>query len=145
MLDKWIQQCKDHTISKRKPRKVKVKTPEQLTKNVKNKEVCSDFSLMSVPPEEMIGAKEVWLYNTKYKSLAYYYSPNGLSVKGTTLKGYDRSGNKKLRKPDTQLGEILGQYNFDDRMRWFGGIKTKESKPSGRINTNIVIYKVFGS
>ena len=38
-----------------------------------------------------------------------------------------------------------GQYNFDDRMRWFGGIKTKESKPNGRINTNIVIYKVFGS
>ena len=145
MLNKWIQQCKDHTISKRKPRKVKVKTPEQLTKNVKYKEVCSDFSLMSVPPEEIIGAKEVWLYNTKYRSLAYYYSPNGLSVKGTTLKGYDRSGNKKLRKPDTQLGEILGQYNFDDRMRWFGGIKTKESKPNGRINTNIVIYKVFGS
>ena len=44
MLDKWIQQCKEHTTSKRKPRKVKVKTPEQLTKNVKYMESCSDFS-----------------------------------------------------------------------------------------------------
>jgi hypothetical protein len=145
MLDKWIQHCKEHTTSKRKPRKVKVKTPEQLTKNVKYMESCSDFSLVSILPEEIIGAKEVWLYNTKYKSLAYYYSPNGLSIKGTTIQDYGRSGNKKLRKPDIQLGEILSQYNFDDRMRWFGGIKTKSSQPNGRINTNIIIYKVFGS
>ena len=73
----------------------------------------------------------------------YYYSPNGLSIKGTTLKDYGRCDGKKLRKPDIQLGEILGQYNFDDRIRWFDGIRTKNFKPNGRINTNIIIYKVY--
>ena len=144
MLEGWIQECKTHlTIPKLKPRKTKVKTPEQLTKNVKYQESHSDLSLMSVPPEEIIGAKEVWLYNTKYRTLMYYYSPNGLSVRGTTIQEYGRCSGKRLRKPDIQLGEILGHYNFDDRIRWFGSIKTKDFEPNGRINTNTIIYKVF--
>ena len=144
MLEGWIQECEKHlTTPKRKPRKTKAKTPEQLTKNVKYQESYSDLSLMSVPAEEIIGAKEVWLYNTKYRTLMYFYSPNGLSVRGTTLQDYGRCGGKKLRKPDIQLGEILGQYNFDDRTRWFDGIKTKNFEPNGRINTNTIIYKVF--
>jgi len=145
MLDNWIQECKNYTTSKRKPRKVKTKTPGQLVRTVKYQESETDLSLISVPPEEIIGAKEVWLYNTKYRTLMYYYSPNGLSVKGTTLKDYGRCGGKKLRKPDIQLGEILGQYNFDDRSRWFGSIKTKNFEPNGRLNTNTIIYKVFSN
>ena len=144
MLEGWIQECEKHLITpKRKPRKTKAKTPEQLTKNVRYQESHSDLSLMSVPPEEIVGAKEVWLYNTKYRTLMYYYSPNGLSVRGTTIQDYGRCSGKRLRKPDIQLGEILGQYNFDDRTRWFGSIKTKNFEPNGRINTNTIIYKVF--
>ena len=143
MLKAWIQECDNHVVTKRKPRKVKTKTPEQLVKNVKYQESEIDLSLISVPPEEIVGAKEVWLYNTKYRTLMYYYSPNGITIKGTTLKDFGRCSGKKIRKPDVQLGEIVAHYNFDDRVRWFEGIKTKNFEPNGRINTNTIIYKVF--
>ena len=143
MLEGWIQECKSHMTAKRKTRKVKTKTPEQIVKNVKYQESETDLSLVSVPPEEIVGAKEVWLYNTKYRTLMYYYSPNGITISGTTLKDFGRCSGKKIRKPDVQLGEIVAHYNFDDRVRWFDSISTKEFTPNGRLNTNVIIYKVY--
>ena len=145
MLDGWLEQCKEYTNKKRKPRAKKIKTPTQLVKGVKYLDTFSELSLSSVPPEEIVGSKEVWLYNTKSRSLSYYYSPNGLSVKGTSVQEYAMCGSKKLRKPDQQLGLIVAHYNFDDRLNWFKSIKTKSSTPSGRINNSIIIYKVYGT
>ncbi len=146
MLEEWIQECEKYlNVPKptRKPRKKKIKTPEKLVRNVKYQESHSDLSLVSIPPEEIIGAKEIWLYNTKHRDLMYYYSINGLSIRGTTVYDYDKCSATKLKKPDIQLGEIVVHYNFDDRMRWFEGIGTKEFIPNGRININTIIYKVF--
>ena len=144
MLEGWIQECEKHLITpKRKPRVIKTKPPEQIVKNVKYQESHSELSLISIPPEEIIGAKEVWFFNTKHRILIYYYSTNRLSIRGTSIRDYGRSGSKKLKNPDIQLGEIVAHYNFDDRMRWFDGIKTKNFEPNGRINTNTIIYKVF--
>ena len=146
MLEEWIQECEKYlNVPKptRKPRKKKIKTPEQLVRNVKYQESYSDLSLVSIPPEEIIGAKEVWLYNTKYRALNYYYSMNGMTVRGSGIKEYDRCGGKAIRNPDSKLGEIVAHYNFDDRMRWFDGISTKEFTPNGRLNTNVIIYKVY--
>jgi len=144
MLKAWIQECEEHlVVPKRKPRMVKPKTPEQLVKNVRYQESEIDLSLVSIPPEEIIGAKEVWLYNTKHRDLMYYYSLSGLTIRGTTVYDYDRCNAKKLRNPDVQLGEIVAHYNFDDRLRWFNSIGTRNFEPNGRINTNTIIYKVF--
>ena len=146
MLEGWIQECEQHLNtpkSTRKPRKKKIKTPEQLVKNVKYQESYSDLSLVSIPPEEIIGAKEVWLYNTKHRLLMYYYSMDGMTSQGSALKEFDRCGGKKISKPDSKLGEIIAHYNFDDRMRWFDSISTKEFTPNGRLNTNVIIYKVY--
>ena len=143
MLDGWLEECKKHSVVKRKPRAKKVKTPEQISKNVKYQESFSDLSLVSVPPAEIVGSKEVWLYNTKYRTLSYFYSPDNITVSGTTLKDYKLCAGKKIRKPEEVLATIVKNYNFDDRLNWFDTIKTKSFKPNGRINNNTIIYKVF--
>ena len=73
----------------------------------------------------------------------YYYSMDGMTSQGSVLKEFDRCGGKKISKPDSKLGEIIAYYNFDDRMRWFDSISTKEFTPNGRLNTNVIIYKVY--
>ena len=77
--------------------------------------------------------------------LGFFYSVNGLSVKGSTIVNYDRSGSKRLRKPEDVLDTIVKNYNFDDRMNWFDTIKTKSNTPNGRINNSTIIYKVYGT
>ena len=145
MLDEWLEQCKEYTNNKRKPRAKKIKTPIQLVKNLKYQDTFTDLSLSSIPPEEIVGSKELWVYNTKHRMLGYFYSVNGLSVKGSTIVNYDRAGSKRLKKPENVLDTIVRNYNFDDRMSWFDAIKTKDYLPTGRINNSTIIYKVYGT
>ena len=145
MLDGWLEQCKEYTNKKRKPRAKKIKTPTQLVKNLKYQDTFTDLSLSSIPPEEIVGSKELWVYNTKHRMLGFFYSISGLSVKGSTIVNYDRSGSKRLRKPEDVLDTIVKNYNFDDRMNWFDTIKTKDYPPTGRINNSTIIYKVYGT
>ena len=71
--------------------------------------------------------------------------PSGLSVKGTTLQGYnpDESVQKKLRKPDEILPQVLsgGKRVMKKLM---SEINSKESLiPNGRINGDTILLRVL--
>lgn len=129
----------------RKPREKKQKSAMDLVKGVKYQKEFPELKIVSVNPAEIIGAQQVWTYNTKYKKLARYDAsgPNGIQVKGTTIIGYDveTASSKSLRKPDISIQSLLGAGKVALRSI-MNDIKTTETKPNGRINSDTVILRV---
>jgi hypothetical protein len=127
----------------RAPRKHK---PVPLSKQVAKVKYMKEFAelkLKSVKPEDLVGAKEVWIYNTKYRKVQVYKADNGLAVKGTTLIGFDvvESKSMTLRKPE----EFFKGLTMTKRPlnAAFKTLKTKPSAPNGRINEECIILGAF--
>lgn len=130
----------------RKPREKKVKSAVDQVSKVQFQKEFPPLKIVSVNPAEMIGANQVWTYNTKYKKLTRYdaVGPNGIQVKGTTLIGYDeeKSLTKSVRKPDVTIKQLLSAGKVALR-NILTELKTNESKPTGRINTDTIILRVI--
>ena len=133
-------------VKSRKPRKRKVKTAEQLTAKVK---VCQEFkelNLTSVDIKSIIGTMQLWVYNTKTRKLGVYHASDagGLSIKGSTIQNYseDKSVQKKLRKPEVTLPEIIkgGKVFLRNAI---DGIKAVASPLSGRLNQDTVLIRTI--
>ena len=129
----------------RKPRARKVKPAGEVVKNMKFKATDETYGIVSVQPYKIIGASEVWVFNTKYKKLQVYKSldNDNLTVKGTTILNYNTSTSmsKTLRKPElvkeyATLGKRALNSTFKD-------LKTKPTVPNGRVNEECVILAVY--
>lgn len=129
----------------RKPRKRKVKAPGVIVAKVKFKPEDKDYGVTSINPVELIGAQQVWLFNAKYRTLAVYNAmgPAGISVKGTTLIGFNEKVSviKRLRKPQEQLKALQDAGKVALR-KFMDGIKCKPKEGTGRLNSDTVIIKV---
>jgi len=127
----------------RKPRARKEKPASVLAAKVKFLKEFAELKLTSEKPEKIVGASEVWIYNTKYKKLQVYRSLGALSIKGTTILNYDvaTSGAKTMRKPEL----VTGYATMTKRTLAgeFKALKTKEAAVNGRINEECIILKVF--
>jgi hypothetical protein len=128
----------------RKPRKTKPKSADKIVSKLKFQKESNELKIVSIDPSKIVGAKELWTFNTKYNVLAHYWSEHGLGVKGTTLQGVDngRSRQKKLRKPTDVLPSITGSTSKAAE-RAFEALKTKEATPNGRINEFTIILRAI--
>jgi hypothetical protein len=68
---------------------------------------------------------------------------SGLSVRGTTIIGYDQDSSvtKKLRKPEQVLPVVLNEGKVGLR-KIMSGIKTTEQKANGRINEESILLRI---
>lgn len=122
-------------------RKRKEKSPEVLVANLQYQKEFE--KIHSVDPKEIIGSKEVCLYNTE-KRLITVLRGESLSVKGTTIQDWDEkiSVTKKVRKPDELIPDISNTTKA--RMKLLvDSIRAKPQKVTGRTNPNMMILKVF--
>jgi hypothetical protein len=130
-------------LAVRKPRKKKVKPASVLVAKMKYKENDGDFK--SVNPCDIIGASQLWVYNTKTRNLSVYNAVgnSGLSVRGTTLTGFDEESSitKKLRKPESVIKPLLDGGKIYLR-KVMENIKTVEQKATGRINVDTILLRV---
>ena len=130
----------------RKPKKRKVKTPDQLVSKVQYCEKHDEFKLVSIKPKDIIGAMQLWVFNTKTRKLGAYHADDagGFSVKGTCVTNYteSKSISKTVRKPGEMLPEVLKAGKIALR-NVLTGIATKESLLNGRINKDIVLLRVL--
>ena len=144
-----ISDCDKYIISKKATRKPRAKKPTPVSKQVSNvlylKE-SSEYKIASVPPEQIVGAQGVYLFNTKTRVMKYLlsYRRDGFTVKGSTIHGYDEetSFKKMLRKPEAMI-EIIGKATKTKALKELKSLKTKESKTDGRINRDTVILKII--
>lgn len=129
----------------RKPRAKKAKSADKLIAKLQYKKEDAEYKLVSINPTEIIGAKQLWVFNTKTRKLGVYYAwtQSGLSIKGTSIDGYtDNSVSKTLRKP---ADIFLAVQKATERKykSVFDGINATEQALTGRINTDTILLKVF--
>ena len=130
----------------RKPRAKKAVPKDKLVEKLKYLKSHEPLKLVSINPTEIIGSKELWVYNSKTRKLGKYIADDmtgPLTVKGTTIVGYDehKSIQKTIRKPDDKLkefksaGKILLRNFLDD-------INATDTKMNGRFNEETILLKV---
>jgi hypothetical protein len=128
----------------RKPRKRKVKSPEELTVKVKVLDKFDELKLVSIPATEIIGAMQLWVYNVKTRKLGCYHAEDagGFSVKGTSLENFNesKSVHKKLRKPEVSLPELMKAGKVLLR-NYMDGIRAVESALTGRLNADTILLR----
>ena len=133
-------------VSVRKPRKKKEKPAHMLVAKMKYKVEDKDLNITSVQPKDIIHASQLWVYNCKYRNLSVYTAlgPSGLSVRGTTIIGYDQdvSVTKKLRKPEQVLPIVLNEGKVGLR-KIMSTIKTADQKANGRINEESILLRII--
>jgi hypothetical protein len=130
----------------RKPRKKKEKPATVIVSKLQFMPEHKEFDITSVKPTDVVGAQQLWAFNTKYRTLSVYnaMSNAGLSVKGTTLTGFDEKTSivKTLRKPREQLKALTSAGKVNLR-KFMTTIKSKEKPANGRINTSTVLIRVI--
>lgn len=140
------QKISGQAIKNRKPRKRKVKTPEQLVSKLN---YCKDFEelkLKSVNPKDIVGAMQLWTYNIKRRKLGVFHADDagGLSVKSSTIINFSESKSiqKTLRKPEEILPKVesAGKVTLRTIM---DTVKSAQSNLTGRINNDIILLKVI--
>lgn len=146
-LSVWLEALNtvsQHKKANRAPRKKKVKPPTVQVAKIKYQKMFETIN--SVNPVELVGASQVWLYNTKYKKLSVYRtdSSQGIQVKGSTLQNYDpeQCEQKTIRNPIDVLKDILQSGKVKLRTI-LSSIKTKSTPVNGKVNENTLILRVI--
>ena len=144
-----INDCERYSAnvnSQKLPRKKKqVSIIKQISK-LKYKKQDDEYKIVSINPSEIIGADQLYVFNSKYRKLGMYKSdgPAGLSVKGSTIQGFNLtlSKCKTLRKPESILTKILSGSKLVIK-RQYDSIKSKEKDLTGRINNETILLKII--
>jgi len=130
----------------RKPRKKKEKPASAIVAKLKFKEKDDEYKIASVDPKQIVGCNQLWVFNTKYRTMAVYNAmgPAGLNVKGSTLTGFDEKTSvvKKLRKPEEQIKKLMDGGKIVLR-KYMDDIKCKPKEATGRINNETVLLRII--
>lgn len=139
-----IDDCNQQVITAktaRAPRKRKPVPPTKLVSKLKYMKEFPELGLKSIIPTDIIGASELWVYNTKGRRISVYKGQ--LSVKGSSIVGYEIAGtdSKMIRKPEEFFKNTeIGKRALNSA---FKALTTKQSTPNGRINDECVLIGVF--
>jgi hypothetical protein len=139
-----IEQYRGVKKSLKKAKVRKAPSKEKVIAKLKYAKTHAELKIVSVNPAEIVGATELWIYNTKYRKLGRYVAEayKTLSVKGTTIINFDESKSvcKTLRKPEEQLKDFAKAGKIQLR-KFLDEIKATESRLNGRMNAEIVLLK----
>jgi hypothetical protein len=129
----------------RKPKAKKAVPAEKIVAKLKYKKADEPLKLVSINPADILGAKELWTYNTKSRKLGKYIAEEfqDLGIKGTTVTGFSeaKSVQKTLRKPADQLKEFKAAGKVVLR-KFLEDINAVDTKMNGRINEDIILLKI---
>jgi len=130
-------------------RKARVKKPVSKEKLVKKVKYCTEdteLNLVSINPVDVIGAKELWVYNRKTRKLGKYQAAadsGTLGIKGTAILGYDEKSSiaKTVRKPEVVMKKFMAAGKVALRT-WMDEIKATPVQMNGRLNADTMLLKV---
>ena len=130
-------------------RKARVKKPVSKEKLVKKVKYCTEdttLNLVSINPVDVIGARELWVYNKKTRKLGKYVAAadsGTLGIKGTAILGYDdkTSVAKTVRKPEVVMKKFMAAGKVALRT-WLDEMSTTGVQMNGRLNADTMLLKV---
>lgn len=148
-LEGLLADCNSYTQLKRatrKPRAPKAMSREKIVSKLKFLKEDPALKVASINPTEIIGAKELWCFNTQTRKLYRYVADSqigSLGVKGSSIVGYDtsKSVGKTLRKPSEQLKEFAKSGKVALRT-FLDKIRATETLANGRLNQYTLLLKV---
>lgn len=132
----------------RKTRSPKPKSADKLVAKMKYCKSDEKYKVASINPADIIGCKELWIFNTKTRKIGKYIANehDTLQVKGTTLQFFNEKESvaKTLRKPEQQLAEFNKSGKVQIR-KFLSNIKGVETRLNGRFNNDTVILKAVNN
>jgi hypothetical protein len=148
-LDQLLSDLDQYRSVKKATKKARVKrapNKEKVVGKLKYMKEEKTLKLVSINPVDIVGAQELWAYNTKTRKLYKYVADSlqgPLGVKGTSLTGFDpvKSVGKTLRKPEEKLKEFAKATKVQLR-KFLEDIKATETIGNGRMNSDTVLLKV---
>ena len=130
----------------RKPRAKKIKPASALVAKLQFLSEFKELNITSVDPKGIINASQLWVYNPKTRNLSVYHAVgrSGLSVRGTTITGYDTDASltKKVRKPEQVIPQVMNAGKVDLRSI-MKNLTTNDSQANGRINKDTILLRVI--
>jgi len=148
-LDTVLEALDQYRSVKKATKKARVKrapNKEKVVSKLKYLKEEKTLKLVSINPVDIVGAAELWVYNTKTRKLFKYVADSlqgPLGVKGTSITGYDevKSVGKTLRKPEEKLKEFSKATKVQLR-KFLEDIKATETQGNGRINADCVLLRI---
>lgn len=141
-LDMIIESAK----ANRKTRVKKAPSKEKMVAKLKYQVRDEKYQLVSINPVDIVGATEIWVFNTKTRKLGKYVAEEHatIQVKGTTLQFFDEKASvqKTIRKPEETLKEFKKSGKVALR-KFMSNINSVEIKLNGRLNADTVILKAM--
>lgn len=132
----------------RAPRKKKPQSVEKKLKNFRYQKEFQDMKLASAPPEQIVGAQELWTYNTKYKILTVFRALDrgGLDIKGSAIIKYDEktSMSKSIGRTEAAKNSTIDTAVSGGKVALRGLMNLqKTDKPLAyRINENTILLRI---
>jgi hypothetical protein len=128
----------------RAPRAKKAQPKEKIVAKLKYMKTFETLKLVSINPQDIIGSKEVWVYNTKSRKLGKYVAAayQELNVKGASIINFSETDSicKTLRKPEEKLKEFKAAGKVALR-KFLEDINATDTKMNGRLNEETIILK----
>ena len=147
---KLISDCDQFIDSNTKRRAVRTKKTKVIPldkklKNFKVQKESKEYRLVSIDPTKVVGASELWAFNTKYRTLTVFKSIEGktLDVKGASVVDYDETSSNTYRigrKTEEQLQKVLSSTRRSIS-KVLTGLKTTSIQH--RSSENTVLLRVF--
>jgi len=130
------------TRAVRKPRPVSV---DKMLKNFKYQKESAEYKLASVDPQKIIGAQELWAFNSKYGIITIFRALDrgGLKVKGTTIAAFDetQSASYKTGRKTAVVADAVAKATKAGLKKVLADLKSNTFNP--RINENTILLKVI--
>lgn len=126
----------------RKPRTVSVEKTIRLLKFQKNDQ---EYKLVSIDPQQILSAQELWTFNTKTRMLTVYRAEDlsGLGVKTVNITGFNESTSisMRLRKPEGVLQKVLtgGKVVLRELM---DALTTRQVPAKARLTSETILLRV---
>ena len=140
-----LERLRDSFKATRIPRTKKPKSSDTQVAKLKYCQEDIDSKLTSINPILIPTKHKLYVYNTKNRKLIEYVTSavSGFEISGTTIKNFDKDSKQAtLRKPDEILPLILNKTEKQIEKVW-ETITTKIDSPTGRINADCILMRVF--
>lgn len=131
----------------RKPRAIKTISRDKLVEKLNFMKTHEPLKLVSINPTDIIGSKELWIFNSKTRKLGKYVadeSVGSLTIKGTSIIGFNEftSIQKTIRKPIEKLAEFKNAGKVQLR-KFLDDINATDTRMNGRITGDIILLKTI--
>jgi hypothetical protein len=150
-LETMISACSLVAQSKkaqRKPRVKKVKAAEKQVSAFKYLNNSADYSVSSMSPLLVPGARAVFIFNTKNRVLSYLEadSESGFTVRGSGIRNFSETKSFciRLRKPTDVIPSVVSKTPKQIE-KILSALSTKRNIPNGRSNGETLILRVYNS